>query len=356
MSPEGSLGQILAVVAGNDGQQVEQVRGLCSPLMRRHDVEQAVDAADRALRAGRGRAQKITGPARGQLIRNAAEVVEQALAWCDADDDAQGSWSSGPRGELAGAALTARPLIAEELASAASDTWSIAATSAAATSLDCSCALLAGEGLPGADLGRDWALDRGLTLVPGLAMSEDLHPLVPPSLGQLVAAATRRREEAFAEHLGSQNFAAAAAVVDLLGSPDDTTFDPVAAHSRLVDAEHVAREQMRDLWLTVEAHFAENHTRGRIESDEAARLHGLLLDADPSRKDLGQVSEELLKVDQYLTEAVGLRRLAVTEDVQAASDAAKCAVEGQAARTAAERRAWRRRGVLAPGTCRRGST
>ncbi len=320
----GRLERILAVVASNNAELVAEVRELCAPLARRSDIGQQVEAADRALREGRaGRAQKIIGPARDQLVRNVGEIIEQALAWCDAHDAAKGGWSSSLRNELANDMLHLRHPVAHELYGLAPGSgWSAAAARAAATSLDASCGLLANEPLRGAEVDPVAALNRSLTLIDGFHLDVDLRTPTVPTVGQLVEAARRSRPDAFKARLAARDFVAAEVILDL-SYPPDAGFDESEARRQLNAAEREARIQLAERWTTLDARFAAARARGRIAEDDASRLHGALLQAQPDaadgpRRDLGVVAEELADITARINDAIGRRRDVVTADVQSA--------------------------------------
>lgn len=324
---EGPLGKLLAAVARNDAADVEAVRSLIAPLAKRSDIEQAIDAADKALRQGRsGRAQKITGPARGQLLRNVTEIIEQAQAWHDLTDALAGGWASSQRNELARTALRLRPRLHDEICGVSGDDWAEAAARAAAASLDASSGLLANEPLPGAavDIDPIAALHRGLTLVEGFPLGADLQPLAAPTAAQIVAGARRSRTDAFASRLAARDFSAAEAILELHVGPADTSFDEDAAARELTATEKHVRALVSARWRSVGDQFSAARARGRVSEDDAARLYGLLLQAQPDstetgvRRDLGNVAVELDRIETDLAQAVGARRAAVVADIEGA--------------------------------------
>lgn len=324
---DGPLGKLLAAVACNDASDADKVRDLIAPLAKRSDIEQAIDAADKALREGRpGRATKITGPAREQLIRNVTEIIEQVRAWYDLTDGLVGGWASSQRNDLANTALRLRRRLHDELCQVAGDDWAEASARAAAASLDASCGLLANEPLPGAAIDIDpiSALHRGLALIDGFPLGADLRPLAEPTAAQLIAGAHRSRTDAFASRLAADDFGAAEAILELHVGPADTGFDEDAADRALAVTEKEVRSAITDRWQAVGAGFAAARARGRISEDDAVRLYGLLLQAQPnspetgSRRDLGNVTRELDIFERDLAQAVEERRAMVVADIDAA--------------------------------------
>ena len=324
-APTGPLGRILAAVASNDPARVDEVRNLCAPLARRQERERRIDVADRDLRRGRaGTAQRITGPAREQLIRNVTEIVEQAIAWCDSHDGAAGDgWSSNLRADLATTAARLRGPVVDELGRLVDDDWVTAAARAAADSISASLGLLGNEPLPRSELDPVAALNRGLALVDGLPLDADLQPLATPTAGQLTAAARRSRREAFEIRVAALDFIAAEAIVDLDVGPD-VGFDEGEARRRLALVEREARARIIERWRALDRRFAAARARGRVGEDDAARLYGELLQAQPdstdagARRDLGVVARELTAVDAGIGEAVARRREVLQADVSAA--------------------------------------
>jgi hypothetical protein len=324
-APRGPLGIILNIVAANDSAHVGEVRAACEPFGRRVQIERAVDSADRDLRTGRaGRTQRIIGPAKQQLIRNAEEIVAQGLAWCNANARITGhQWSAGVYDDLAAAVGRLRPRVMEEMDALFGDAWLEATARAARRSISATLGLLSNEGLEGSELDPSTAVNRCLALVVDLPLDVDLSPKSEPTLAQLVAAAGWSRLEAFGRRLEAGDFVAAEALLDLTtGAAAD--FDSDQARAHLASREREERTKMSRRWDELDRTFAAARARGRIREDDAARIYGELLQARPVieendvRRDLGAVASELDRIHSGLLLAIKERREQVAIDVATA--------------------------------------
>lgn len=321
-APDGLLGKILALLAANDPASVAEVRAAYEPFARRAQIERAVEDRDRELRAGRpGKAQKIIGPAKEQLIRHAEEIVAQAQTWCDAQDRSKGSdWSAGVHDSLAQAAGRLRSKVLTELTALGGDPWLQAAATASAASIGATLALLTNEALSGEELSPAEALNACLALVVDLPLDTELSPKAEPTTRQLVAAASRPRRVAFESRLDRGDFFAAEAIIDLRAEPGDD-LDAEVARAMLARREREAQVRLERRWGAVEVQFSSERARGRISEDEAPGIYGALLAARPrteeggERRDLGDLARELDGIEQDLVHAVALRYAQVTTDV-----------------------------------------
>ncbi|MGI8684420.1 MAG: hypothetical protein ACR2MO_04915 [Acidimicrobiales bacterium] len=319
-TPGGPLGSILSAVASNDRARVAEVRQACLRLSDR-SREEMVDATDKALREGRaGAAQRITGAARKHLLRGMEEIVAQALLWCETHPEAPAGNARGLRDELAQRALRLRHPLDDELGRVGSDDWSRAAATAAAEIVAETIGLLRNESLQGPQMTPLEALNRGLALVEGLPLDAELQPEEAPTAAQLVWAATTPRSAAFTSRLGAGDFFAAESIIELsIGAGDG--FDDAAARQDLRSRERDELARMEMQWAALDGRFAAARSRGRISHDDASRLHGQLLQAQPRssaadfRRDLGRVAHELAAVAGELDEAAGRRREVVSADV-----------------------------------------
>lgn len=319
MAPNGLLGSILAAVATNDASRVVEVREACLPLADRRLRENVVDDADKSLREGR-RAERIVGPAREHLVRGIEEIVEQALLWCESHPAARGGQADELREQLATQAVRLRGNIDDEVAAVAMDEWSQAASTAARSMLAETIGLLGSEPLKGAGLTPNEALNRGLALVAEVALDAELGVRDTPTPAQLAAAASVSRSDAFTSRLHAGDFTAAEAIVDLGVGPGDG-FDETAARQELRICERDELANIQGLWNALDSRFAAARSRGHISDADAARLQGMLLQAQPRsaesgvRRDLGRVGAELEALAVALEEAATLRRHAVRADI-----------------------------------------
>lgn len=320
---EGPLGRILALVAANDPERVDDVIALVAPFGRRQLIEMAVDAADASLRRGRaGAASRITGPAKAQLVRHVDEVVRQASAWCDAagrasrDDHVQKL-----RADLVRVLRPLRARVLAELEGLCGDDWLEAAGRAARASIDATVELLFGRGLAGGELEVETALNRGLAFVVEVELDDGLNPRPTPTLRQLLAAARRSRAEAFAARIDAADFNAAELVLDTVGPGDD--FDTDAARRQLGAAEREMLPRVERRYKDLTERFAAARAHGRLEEEQASALHGELLagrvlDKDRGqRRDLGVLGRELDALEAKLDVAVRARRTAVRDEISA---------------------------------------
>ncbi|MHB1518240.1 MAG: hypothetical protein ACYCVN_08220 [Acidimicrobiales bacterium] len=330
---DGPLARALRIVADNEASRVREVRVLCEPFVGRKAIADEIDQADKGLRSGRsGKAKRIIGPAKEQLIRLAEELVGQLLAWCDARSRASDTEHGTGISTLALSAGRLRPQVVAELDALGGDSWLTAAAGAAKDGIEASMRLLANEALGGQELDRSAALNRGLALVEGLPLGSDLEPLMQPTLPQLVVAATRSRSTAFDARVAARDFGAAEALIDLQVGPGDG-FDTEESRRRLRAAERDARAQLQQDFERLERRFSEARASGCIDEGAAARLYGELLGANPdsARRDLGQVQAEMAAVGAGLVEAIAERGSQVQADVEAAI------AEGQVSEAWAER-------------------
>jgi hypothetical protein len=321
---DGPLGRALGAVAADDPSKIAEIRELCGPFATRKAIEHEIDQADKRLRAGRGgKAQRIIGPAKEQLIRLVEELVGQAMAWCDASSRATGKESRTGIQALAQHAGRLRTQICSDLDSLSGDAWLSAAACGAKRSIECSLGLLFNTPLTGQELDPSAALNRGLALVKDLPLATDLEPMVTPTLSQLVVAATSSRAEAFTARLAARDFIPAEVLVDLEVGPADG-LDTEEARRRLRATEREARGDLQRSYEVLERRFAAARARGRIDEDAAARLYGELLQAQPARedaadrRDLGQVDVELRAIGVGLSEAISERSARVHDEINAA--------------------------------------
>ncbi|MDA8286577.1 MAG: hypothetical protein M0Z42_25510 [Actinomycetota bacterium] len=330
---DGPLARALRIVADNEASRVREVRALCEPFAGRKAIADEIDQADKGLRSGRsGKAKRIIGPAKEQLIRLAEELVSQLLAWCDARGRASDTEHGTGISTLALSAGRLRPQVVAELDALGGDSWLAAAARAAKDGIEASMRLLANEALGGQELDPSAALNRGLALVEGLPLGPDLEPLVQPTLPQLVVAASRSRSAAFDARVAARDFGAAEALIDLQVGPGEG-FDTEESRRRLRAAERDARTQVQQDFERLEQRFSAARARGCIDEGAAARLYGELLGANPDsgRRDLGQVEAELAAVGASLAEAIAERGSQVQDDIEAAI------AEGQVSEPWAER-------------------
>lgn len=330
---DGPLARALRIVADNEAGRVREVRELCEPFAGRKAIADEIDRADKGLRSGRsGKAKRIIGPAKEQLIRLAEELVGQLLAWCDARGRASDTEHGTGIRTLAVSAGRLHSQVVAELDALGGDGWLAAAAKAAKDGIEASMRLLANEALGGQELDPSAALNRGLALVDGLPLGPDLEPLVQPTLPQLVVAASRSRSAAFDTRVVARDFGAAEALIDLQVGPGDG-FDTEEARRRLRAAERDARTQLQEAFERLERRFSAARARGCIDEGAAARLYGELLGARPdsARRDLGRIEAELALVGAGLAEAIDERGTQVRDDVEAAI------AEGQVSEAWAER-------------------
>jgi hypothetical protein len=321
----GPLGEILSLVASDDPEAVSIVREACRPYSTPDRIEACIDQEDRRLREGRpGHPQPLVGAGRRQLIRAFSEVIDQALAWCEARGRASGTdWSFEQREQLAVTIDQLKPLVLETLGSLRGDVWLEAARDAARDSISATIGLFRREALTGDELDVESALNRGLAFVIEVPLEEDGEPSRPPTLSELLEAASRSPRDAFEARLSAEQFGAAEILLDTLdGSIDD--FDAESARVRLAASERDSRSRVTAEYNALYDSFAAARARGRIGETSAPALHSQLLAARPDgpdtiqRRDLGALRTELTSIAGVLVVAIEERREQVRSDVETA--------------------------------------
>lgn len=324
-APSGPLGEILSMVGEDDPEAVGVVSQACQAFVTRDRVAAFIEQEDQRLREDRaGRAKPITGPARQELIRDVVEIIEQALAWCDSRSRATGSdRSSEQREQLVVRLGELKSRIDDELSTFNGDPWLTAAGDAARTSMMATIGLLFNQPLIGDELDAASALDRGIALVVEVPIDEEERPVREATLGELLAAAARSRDEGFEHRLASEQFGAAEMLLEEVVRPGDE-FDVAAARVRLAAAERDAQVTVTQNYQALFERFAAARARGRIDEMSATVLYGQLLDAQPmgldgvSRRDLGALRRELDEIATRLQAALDERREQVRNDVETA--------------------------------------
>jgi BMFP domain-containing protein YqiC len=179
------------------------------------------------------------------------------------------------------------------------------------------------EPLLGEELDVDSALDRGLALVIEIPLDEDGRSVRPPTLAELLGAASRMRSDAFEARLMAEQFGAAEILLDTVTGPGDD-FDVEAARVRLATAEREALSRVSQDYNALFDVFASARARGRIDEASAPVLHSKLLGARPvgpdvvQRRDLGALRGDLTTIAEDLQEAIIQRRDAVRTDIESA--------------------------------------
>ena len=323
VAPDGALGEILTLVASDDPEAVDVVREACQPYSTRDRIENCIDQEDRRLRDGRaGRSQPLIGPARQQLIRTFVEIIDQSLAWCDARGRASGTdWSFEQREQLAVTIDELGPRVLATLESLSGDPWLEAASQAARESISATAGLFRREPLLGDELDVDSALNRGLALVVEIPLDDAGRPTRPPTLFELLEAASRTRSDAFEARLAAEEFGAAELLTDSVTGPGDD-FDVEAARVRLATVERDALSRVSQDYYALFDRFAAARARGRIDEASAPVLHSELLGASPvgpdavQRRDLGALRRQLTGIAERLQDAIGQRRDDVRTDIE----------------------------------------
>lgn len=333
-APQGPIGGILAFVASDDPEVVDQVRTACRPFVTRERIDSFIEEEDRHLREGRtGRPQPMVGQARRQLGRAFIEVVDQALAWCEARGRAAGTdWSFEQREQLAVQIEELRPLVVSSLDQLSGDSWLCAARDAARDSIEATMGLFRHEPLRGNEADPESVLDRCLALVIEIDMNESGHPRRQPTLTEILDAQARPFNEAFEARLDAEQFGAAEIVLDVAGETSQD-FDDEEARVRLASIERDARARMTRDFEALYTRFAGARARGRIDESTATTLHSRLLGARPNdpevavRRDLGALRSELVEVAERLEESIILRREQVRADIESAIGDEEVSVE-----------------------------
>lgn len=314
VAPDGDYGRVLRLVAANDATHADTVRALCLSLNSPGARKSAIATADTALLAGRpGRRQRLTGQAAGQLVRNLADVVSQALAWCDA------LAATGDVNALEGLRAVAAELrqrLDGELY-CGDDIWANAASCAAKASLAETIGLFSGAALPGDELEPGIALNGDLALIAGVRLGDDYDPpTAAPSAQTLAAAASVSIEAAFAARLAAGDLPEAEALAALAAHRGDPF--AAAAGPAVASRERELRTLTSRRWHQSEAAFAAARARGRLSDETAAEIGGRLADCDPDqgRSDFGRIGDELTTLEAAIASAAVARGDAVTADLE----------------------------------------
>ncbi|SPF04357.1 hypothetical protein [Streptomyces sp. MA5143a] len=282
---DGMLGSLLTTVVHDNRDAIQQVREHAERLSKLAEVNNEIDRMDRRHRSPSGK--PLQGSGRQDLVHLVERAVSLVKEWCLAVDGARrGDRSDGSRAVKEVSSLRQSLLDGKESAlgeleqlARRSDAVSAATAWAARSSMQELFALLAGESAttrPGGSVATELVLDAELLKVCDA-------PDERQSLDQLLAAVERGWQDAFAERLSQDAFAAARTIVELASrgllpaaQADDFTPPSVA---EIDEQEAVRRTELRREHDELVAELHRAQADGAVTDDQDLLLQELLADA-----------------------------------------------------------------------------
>ncbi|MGA5556063.1 hypothetical protein [Streptomyces lavendulocolor] len=283
LADDGLLGSLLTTVADDRRDEVARVRHQAERLSKLAEVSAEIDRMDRKHRPPSGK--PLQGSGRQDLVHLVERVVGLAKEWCLAVDTIRrGDRSDGNRAVKEASSLRrslldgkAAALGELEQLARSSDVVKAATAWAARASMEELFALLAGDtmtALPGGPVDPALVLDAELLKVRD-------HRDERPSLDELLTAVDRSWQDALAERLSHDAFAAARSIVELAGRgllPAADGFTPPAIAE--IEAGAAARRaRLRDEHDELVAELHRAQADGAVTDDQDLRLQELLADA-----------------------------------------------------------------------------
>ncbi|MEU2955155.1 hypothetical protein [Streptomyces xanthochromogenes] len=286
LSDGGLLGSLLITVARDHRDGLAQVREQAERLSKLPEVSNEIDRMDRKHRSPSGK--PLQGSGRQDLVHLVERAVALAKEWCLAVDTIRrGDRSDGNRAvkeisSLRRSLLDGRVAVLGELEQLArgSGAGKAAAAWAARASMEELFALLAGgdttSARPGGPVDPELVLDAELLKV---CDRRDERP----SLDELFVAVDRSWQDALAERLAHDAFAAARALVELAGRellPGAQAGEFVPPMIAEIEAQAAARRaELRGKHDDLVAELHRAQADGAVTDDQDLRLQELLADA-----------------------------------------------------------------------------
>ncbi|NXY93124.1 hypothetical protein HYE82_01540 [Streptomyces sp. BR123] len=281
----GMLGSLLMTVVRDGREAVPQVRAQAERLSKLNEINNEIDRMDRKHRSSSGK------PLQGSGRQDLVQVVERAAGltreWCLAVDGIRrGDRSDGSRAvkeisALRQSLLDGKEAVLGELAQLArrSGTVAAAAAWAARASMEELFALLGGDTAttrPGGSVAPELVLDVEL-----LKVCDTLDER--PTLDRLLTAVGMSWEDALAERLAHDAFAAARTIVELAGrgalpATPAAGFTPPAV-AEIAERESARRDGLRRAHGELVAELHRAQADGAVTDDQDLRLQELLEDA-----------------------------------------------------------------------------
>ncbi|MFD9420746.1 hypothetical protein ACFWC9_39660 [Streptomyces goshikiensis] len=285
LADDGLLGSMLTTVAADDRDRAGQVREQTERLSKLPEINNEIDRMDRKHRSSSGK--PLQGNGRQDLVHLLERAVALTKEWCLAVDTIRrGDRSDGNRvvkeiSSLRRSLLDGREAVLDELKQLARTSGAVngATAWAAHASMEELFDLLAGKAAtppPGSPVDPELLLDAELLKVC------DRRDERPP-LARLLAAVDRSWQDAFAERLANDAFAAARTLVELgergllPGARPGEFTAPAAAEIDARAALRRAELRGQQQELVAELHRAQ--ADGAVTDDQDLRLQELLADA-----------------------------------------------------------------------------
>ncbi|MFH8371388.1 hypothetical protein [Streptomyces sp. NPDC018031] len=285
LSGDGLLGSLLMAVVGDQRDGVAQVREQAERLSKLPEVSNEIDRMDRKHRSPSGK--PLQGSGRQDLVHLVDRAIGLVKEWCLAVDTIRrGDRSDGNRAVKEISSLRRSLLDGQEAAlgeleqlARGSGAVKAAAAWAARASMEELFALLAGDTAsthPGDPVDPELVLDAELLKVCD-------HRDERPSLDELFTAVDRSWQDALAERLAHDAFAAARTLVELAGrgllpGARAGEFTPPAVAE--IEAQAAARRaELRGKHDDLVAELHRAQADGAVTDDQDLRLQELLADA-----------------------------------------------------------------------------
>ncbi|WP_406052186.1 hypothetical protein OG280_37150 [Streptomyces virginiae] len=286
LSDDGLLASLLMPVVGDHRDGLAQVREQAESLSKLPEISNEIDRMDRKHRSSSGKS--LQGSGRQDLVHLVERAVGLAKEWCLAVDTIRrGDRSDGNRAvkeisSLRRSLLDGRETALGELEQMArgSDGVKAASAWAARDSMEELFALLAGGDAP--------ATRPGLPVDPELVLDAELLKVCDrrgeqPSLDGLFTAVDRSWQDALAERLAHDAFAAARALVELAGrellsGARAEQFTPPSL-AEIESQATVRRGELRGNHDDLVAELHRAQADGAVTDDQDLRLQELLADA-----------------------------------------------------------------------------
>ncbi|MFJ6988395.1 MULTISPECIES: hypothetical protein [unclassified Streptomyces] len=308
---EGMLGSLLTVVATDNRDAVQQVREQAERLSKLAEVNSEIDRMDRKHRSSSGK--PLQGSGRQDLVHLVERAVDIVKEWSLAVDVARrGDRSDGNRAAKEISALRQSLLDGREATLAdleqlarRSDAVSVATAWAARASMEDLFALLAGDIAPARSGGSPDSPERVLDAeLLKVCDSPDEHP----SLDQLLAAVDRSWQDALAERLSRDAFAAARTIVELAGRGQlpgarNGEFAPPST-AEIDERAAVRHKKLRTAYDELVAELHRAQADGAVTEDQDLGLQELLAGSRDRLED-PSASRDLLLVRRALDRVRG---------------------------------------------------
>ncbi|MEV4879634.1 hypothetical protein [Streptomyces cyaneofuscatus] len=281
----GVLGSLLMTVAGDHRDRMDQVRDQVERLSKLGEVSAEIDRMDRKYRSSSGK--PLQGSGRQDLVHLLERAVGLGREWCLAVDTIRrGDRSDSNRAVKEVSSL--RRFLLDGKGAALSELERLARSSGVVKSATAWAALASMEELFALLAGDTVTMSTGGSADPELVLDVELVKVCDrreerPSLDQLLTAIDRSWQDALAERVSHDAFAAARTIVELAGRgllpstrAGEFTVPTVDEIDALATTRRTALRGVHDE-LVAELHRAQ--ADGAVTDDQDLRLQELLADA-----------------------------------------------------------------------------